>query len=274
MRPLRRQKGFIMAEASTKTLKELLKDKGLPDSESKKFLTYVDDAKRAESTKEQNKRPVTNNSATELLALATKYHNLGLTIDGINVVITGKSMAMVTFHGYKNKVKATYPSATFDVQLVREGDTFSVAKESGQVMYSHQIANAFADTEIIGAYCVVKIDGNEYFEALNKQDFEEMKKGSKMGYLWGTWASEFWLKSVIKRACKRHFYDIVAEVDKNDNEDYGQVELEQQVPHLDIQAKIQAAKTAADLEKIMDGLTPEDKVRAQPLVEKRLEKIS
>jgi hypothetical protein len=148
---------------------------------------------------------------------------MGILIDGVNAVITGRNMAMVTFHGYKNAVLRVYPEAQIDIQLVREGDDFKVAKKSGAVMYSHNIADPFADQEakIIGAYAVFKTKRGEFLETLNKTDYEKMEKSSKMSYLWDQWPSEFWLKSVIKRACKRHFYDIVAEIDKVDNDDFG-----------------------------------------------------
>lgn len=204
------------------TLKDKLLEANHPLSEVERFLAYVFDAKKAEENKD--KKPVSSNSDDMLYSLFTKYRNLGLVIDGVNVVITGRNMAMVTFHGYKNKVLETYPEAKVDMGLVREGDTFTLAKESGGVLYSHSVADPFGNKPIIGAYVVFITKRGEFVETLNKDDFGQMKKGSKMQSIWDTWASEFWLKSVIKRACKRHFYDIVAEIDKIDNEDYGLAE--------------------------------------------------
>jgi len=74
---------------------------------------------------------------------------MGSTVDGINAVITGKSMAMVTFHGYKNVVLRNYPETEIDMGLVREGDEFSLAKESGGVVYTHTIAEPFGNPSII-----------------------------------------------------------------------------------------------------------------------------
>jgi hypothetical protein len=133
-------------------------------------------------------------------------------------------MVMVTAHGYKNKVIATYPESTFDMQLVKQGDMFTLAKESGSVVYTHTFGDPFAnnkDGKIIGAYVVIKHSRGEFVETLNEDDYNNMKKASKQSYLWDLWSSEFWLKSVMKRACKRGFYDIVAEVDQQDNEDFG-----------------------------------------------------
>lgn len=225
------------------TLKDRLKKKRVPVDDINKFFAYIAGEKHKELSKD--KKPVTNNTNDMLYTIFIKYWGLGLVIDGINVVITGRAMAMVTYHGYKNKVIQTYPSAKFDVQLVRENDEFSVSKESGNIKYSHKIADPFGSGEIKGAYCVISIDGKDYFEALNKKDYDEMKKSSKQSYLWDRWDSEFWLKSVIKRACKRHFYDIVAEIDKVDNEDYG---LSDDVKASDEkkQAIIEAAKNDND----------------------------
>jgi hypothetical protein len=139
----------------------------------------------------------------------------------VNVVVTGNNMTMVTYHGYRNAVLNVYPEAQIDVQLVREGDTFSFGKESGKISYSHKIANPFTDTKIVGAYAIFKTKRGELMESLNLADYEKMKNASKMKFLWTQWESEFWLKSVMKRACKRYFYDVVAEIDKEDNATYG-----------------------------------------------------
>lgn len=214
------------------TLKDKLKKMRMPVSDINKFLAYIEGEKTKERAaiskaerdgKQRPFTPVLSNSDDQLYTMAFKFFGLGLIIDGINVVVTGKGMALPTFHGYKNKVKQIYPDAVFDVQLVREGDEFNVAKESGQVLYTHNIGDPFAEKEpaIKGAYCVIKFGGNEYLETLNKRDYEEMKNASKNPSTWNKWPSEFWLKSVIKRACKRHFNDITIELDKVDNEMFG-----------------------------------------------------
>jgi hypothetical protein len=206
---------------------KLVASKLFTEQEINKVQSYIAAAQReekaAQARKSDAKTPVSNNSEDQLYTLAVKYKNLGLLVDGVNVVITGVNMAMVTFNGYKNKVLSVYPETEFDIQLVREGDTFHFAKESGGVIYSHEMADPFSttDAKIIGAYVVFKNKRGEFLETLNRSDYEKMKKSSRQEYLWGQWESEFWLKSVIKRACKRHFFDVVAEIDKNDNEDYG-----------------------------------------------------
>lgn len=247
-----------MADA---TLKSVLMDKGLPEREAAKFALYVNNAKAEEARKGEDKaKPVTANTSEMLIALAVKFWNMDILIDGVNAIISGKNMAMVTFNGYKNKVLKTYPETQFDIQLVREGDTFNFSKKDGHVHYDHVIGDPFSQSNkpIIGAYVVFKNKRGEFLEMLNKKDFDEMKKASKQSYLWGTWESEFWLKSVIKRACKRHFYDVIAEIDKNDNDDYGLVAGDAPAPKPDDSKKIKEtvlaignAETLEDARKIV-----------------------
>lgn len=195
-------------------IKDKLLSRGYKPESIDKYLSHLSDKAK------DPKHPIIP-SEDAACSMFIKVMNLGLEFDGVSAVLTGVNMFMITYHGYKNKVLQTYPTAKFDIQLVREGDEFNVKKESGRVIYSHTIANPFVDKPIIGAYSVIKIDGSEYLETLNIDDYEKMKKGSKNSYLWDTWSSEFWLKSVIKRACKRHFYDIIADIDTVDNKYYG-----------------------------------------------------
>lgn len=261
-----------MSTQELKDLKAKLLQRPIPETEVNKFLGYIAESLREEQKKtEESKKPVTKNSLDTLYSMCTKFYDLGLTIDGVNVVITGKNMAMVTFHGYKNKVKSVYPSAKFDIQLIRKGDDFEVWKQDGVIHYKHKIADPFGIEEIIGAYSVITIDGVGYFESLNPKDYEEMKKSSKQQWLWNKWDSEFWLKSVIKRACKRHFYDIVSDIDKNDNEDFGLRDDQLDEPEPEITDKIRKAKDPEALQLILDNLTPEQKLQVDEEVNKKIE---
>jgi len=206
-------------------LKKKLIDAGHDEQEVGKFLAHLHDVRNAN-------KPI-NVTDTYAYSAYAKVTNLGIPFDGVSAVFTGQKMFMVTADGYKNRVLKTYPETEIDMQLVREGDKFQLAKESGSVVYSHTIANPFEDKEIEGAYVVMKNKRGEFIETLNKADFEKMKNASKQGYLWKTWASEFWLKSVVKRACKRHFKDIITEIDKLDNEYYGLKDQEATKEQLD-----------------------------------------
>lgn len=196
-----------------KALKKQLIDNGKNPVKVGKAIAYLSSADAA-----------TKHTQTELYSLVTKYLNAGSNLDGVNVVLTGRNMGLITFHGYMNKVKSLHPAVFFDVQLVREGDETKFAKESGSVMYTHTIGDPFNDQPIKGAYCVVKLNNgsnDESLELLNKEDFEKMRASSRNSSTWNKWESEFWRKSVIKRACKVYFSEEIRELEKIDNEDYG-----------------------------------------------------
>lgn len=199
---------------------QALKDKLIESNQDAnrvtKAIAYLSDSKVNEIVQKHTNQ--------EMYSLIVKYLNVGTNLDGVNVILAGKGMGLVTYQGYMNKVKQNHPDVFFDVQLVREGDNFKVGKESGSVIYSHSIADPFAsydDKKIVGAYCVVKFGDNESIELLNERDYNEMKSSSRSSHTWTKWPSEFWRKSVIKRACKVYFSEDVAQLDKVDNEDYG-----------------------------------------------------
>lgn len=196
-------------------LRNSLIEKSYDKEKVGRFIAYLS------SEKDKKDTPINKHTQAELYNLFVKYHNAGTSIDGINVVITGKNMALITYNGYKNKVLDTYPETEFDIQLMREGDEFNISKDSGKVFYNHKIANPFEDKPIIGAYVVFKNRRGQFFESLNQADFEKMKNSSRNSATWNKWESEFWLKSVLKRASKRHFADVVAKLEEIDNTDYG-----------------------------------------------------
>lgn len=159
--------------------------------------------------------------ATFLLQSIAECIDNGFALDGVNYVISGNRMYMPTYKAFKNKIYMVYPESVIDIQIVREGDDFSVNKDSGAVNYEHKINNPFDNKAVIGAYCVIKNKRGEFLELLNKHDYEEMKNGSKNPALWVKWDSEFWRKSVIKRACKTHFNDITSAIEEKDNQVIG-----------------------------------------------------
>jgi len=168
-------------------------------------------------------KPRYNFGADFLLQSIAECVDTGFALDGINYVISGNRMYMPTYKAFKNKLYMVYPQTVIDLQVIREGDTYEFAKESGSVIYTHNLADPFQteQSKIIGAYCIIKNNRGEFLETLNQHDYERMKDGSKNPALWNSWASEFWLKSVIKRACKRHFNDLTTALEEKDNEVIG-----------------------------------------------------
>lgn len=174
----------------------------------------------------------------------------GLFIDGETITLQFKGNLMVSYNyqAYKNKLLKIYPETKFDIQNVYKGDEFSFKKESGQVKYSHVISNPFADNkEIIGCYCIIKNNRGDFLETLNLQEIEKMKKVAKTTKIWDEWFSEMTLKSVIKRACKRHFKDITTNIEILDNENY---DLDLVNLEVEVREKIDEATSEEDLTKI------------------------
>jgi recombinational DNA repair protein RecT len=131
------------------------------------------------------------------------------------------SKMTIDYHTYKNKLLETYPESIIDIQLVFDGDDLNFSKESGKIIYNHKINNPFAkDKKAIGGYCVIKNRMGEFLEIMNDTEIQKCKQVAKMKTIWNTWETEMYLKTIIKRACKRFFHDIVKEIEDKDNEDY------------------------------------------------------
>lgn len=200
--------------------------------------------------KEQDKqtkqwKPRYNFGMDFILQSIAEAINTGFALDGVNYVLTGNRMYMPTYKAFKNKLYMVYPETIIDLQLIREGDTYSFAKESGAVIYQHNMGDPFADSKpkpIIGAYCVIKNKRGEFLETLNREDYQKMRDASKTPTTWDKWQSEFYLKSVIKRACKRHFNDVTQVLEEKDNELVGLADVVKASP--DKKAAIIAANKA------------------------------
>lgn len=127
----------------------------------------------------------------------------------------------IDYHTYKNKLLEVYPESKIDIQLVFEKDNFSFSKENGKVIYHHEILEPFAkNKKPVGGYCIIKNSLGEFLEIMNNEDIEKCKKVARMKSIWENWETEMYLKTIIKRACKRFFYDIVRDIDEEDNKNY------------------------------------------------------
>lgn len=186
-----------------------------------------------------------------------------LYIDGQTITLQfayGSVNANYNYQAYKNKLLKIYPETLFDIQNVFQGDTFSFKKASGKVLYNHSINNPFSDNKvIIGCYCIIKNKRGEFIETLNNTEIQKMRNIAKTQTIWNTWETEMTLKSVIKRACKRHFNDVVVNIEKIDNENY---ELENVSLESEVQSKIQECTEIDELGVIYDEY--KDKVSDEP----------
>lgn len=186
--------------------------------------------------------------------------NLFIDGDTITLQFKGSVMLSYNYQAYKNKLLNIYPETLFDIQNVHEGDIFNFKKESGKVVYSHEITNPFnTDKKIIGCYCIIKNSRGEFIETLNMDDIKKMRAVAKTDFIWKAWEGEMILKSVIKRACKRHFKDLVVNIEKTDNEDYD-LEKPLIIEESDENAKtiLNAAKTLDELKAQWVKLTPKE----------------
>ena len=181
------------------------------------FINYLNHLAN-EKKNGKYKNPWIQHRNDEYLAGCFKAVNKdGLAFDGRHITLqsTGISFDYIAF---KNKMLIVYPESLFDVQLVREGDKFSFSKVSGKVSYQHEIANPFGDSEIVGAYCIIKNKRGEFLTTLSRTEIDKHRKTAKTDFVWAAWFAEMALKTVIKKACKNHFADIFSDIEVLDNE--------------------------------------------------------
>lgn len=224
-----------------------------PADEVNVFINYLKDI---ETSKDREGKPVNPwfqyVKYEQLVDLYKKVSLDGLFIDGqtITLQFKGKLMVSYNFQAYKNKLLKVYPETLFDLQNVFAGDTFSFRKESGKVLYMHTINNPFENKkQIIGCYCIIKNKRGDFIETLNIDEITKMKNSAKTSKIWDAWFTEMTLKSVIKRACKRHFNDITTNIETLDNENY---EPETAEVSSDLKEKINNCDTLDELQIIYD----------------------
>lgn len=158
----------------------------------------------------------------EVVYFFKQVASTGLWLDGdiVTLQYKGKLMVSFSYQAYKNLVLLKYPETIFDMQVVKKDDEFCFKKDSGKVLYSHKMTSAFDEKPIIGAYCIIKNKNGEFIETMSREEIDKCRKVAKTDFIWKAWFSEMCLKTIIKRACKRHFKDIVVNAEKLDNENY------------------------------------------------------
>ena len=212
------------------------------------YLKFLENEKDKEGKQKNKWFPYfTDEQAAEVFKKVARDN---VYIDGETITISyrGKIIVSYNYQAYKNIVLNIYPETTFDIQLVYDGDDFSFFKESGRVVYSHRIKNPFeTNKKIIGTYCIIKNNRGEFLETLSMDDVAKMKAVATTKNIWNEWESEMVLKSVIKRSCKRHFKDIVVNVEKLDNDNY---ELDNVTVDNILQTKIENTNSISELSAI------------------------
>lgn len=163
---------------------------------------------------------ITKKSAEQLAVYFKRVaQDEGMFLDGVNITLTSRGIEY-DYKAYKNKVLLVYPESIIDNQLVYKDDTYKFRKESGKVIYTHEINNPFnqKDEDVIGAYCVIKNKRGEFIVTLGREDIDKHRKVAKTDSIWKQWFKEMCLKTVIKKACSVHFNDITTNMQEIDNE--------------------------------------------------------
>lgn len=212
------------------------------------YTSYLTALANARDKQKQLKHPwMTYKKDTELITFFKKVALDGLSIDGIHVTLQSTGISF-DYIAYKNKMYLIYPETTFDISLVYKEDTFKFQKQSGKIVYQHEINNPFNQDEknIVGGYCVICNKRGQFLTLLSKENIDKCRKVAKTDYIWLNWYHPMALKTITKAACKQHFQDIYQNIDTLDNEN---TDLE--LP-LDVDSKIKAAIEKIDT---LDGLT-------------------
>lgn len=212
----------------------------------------------------KNKNPwMQTKKADQLAQLFSRVKGEGLVFDGKHVSLQSTGISY-DYVAYKNKMILAYPESMIDMDVIKDGDTFTTSKESGKVIYSHTIKDPFQTADfktIVGAYCVVKNKRGEFMTLLSKEDIAKSRKVAKGDFIWQQWFKEMVLKTVLKKACKYHFEDTFESMNNVDNEsiDLSNISLDDEnQDKVDLVIKkIKSFKTLKSLQAFYLGLSSE-----------------
>lgn len=203
-------------------------------------------------------------TAKNLADLFKRVKKEGLVFDGKHITLQSTGIAF-DYVAYKNKMLLAYPESMMDVGVVKEGDTFTLENENGEVKYKHTIADAFKTADvnnINGAFCIIKNKRGEFATLLSKEDIQKHKKVAKTSMIWDAWFKEMVLKTVIKKACKYHYDDIFEGMNTIDNEsiDLDKSIVYESIPPEELDTvikKIESFKNLNELQNYYLGLAPQ-----------------
>jgi len=145
---------------------------------------------------------------------------LDIKLDGKHATLTQRGLTF-DYIIYKNRLLKNYPKAIIDLDLVFKGDTFTIKKENGCVIYDHSISNPFDKKldKLIGGYCIVRIPNRGEFQTtMGFDELEKHKKLSNMQYLYNDWWQELYKKTLLRKNLKFHLEDEFEDIQKIDDE--------------------------------------------------------
>lgn len=149
-----------------------------------------------------------------------KLKKLNIELDGKHATLTAKGLTF-DYIVYKNRLLQNYPKSVIDLDLVFEGDEFSIMKENGKVVYNHIIANPFVKKleNLKGGYCIIRIEGRGEFQTtMGLEELQKHKNLSNMQYLYNDWWQELYKKTILRKNLKFHFEDEFQDIQEIDDE--------------------------------------------------------
>ena len=172
-----------------------------------------------------------------LITSCIQAHQVGLSIDkrGHAWVVpyynknkgVKEAQMQIGWRGYVYRLCQKLESCKVHVDLVHEGDEFTIYKENNRETYIHKPANPFSTGKegCVGAYCYIEYtdDRGDRASVVGRMSIDEIQQIAgiaKSNKVWGPWWGEQAKKSVIKRTCKVQFSSITSDLDKIDNENY------------------------------------------------------
>ena len=184
-------------------------------------------------------------SPLSILTAVKQAVDLGLEIDGrkhghlikrnvnIGTKENPKWVAECTFQvgytGFIYSLKREIPDANIVVNLVKQGDIFTIKRDNDIEEYTHTIKDPFAgEDKIIGGYCYISFTlGNRKIakiEAMSKIEIEKIKACAVSDTIWNRWYEEKAKVAIIRRACKVIFAGLnnegIKKLLEHDNKDY------------------------------------------------------
>lgn len=140
----------------------------------------------------------------------------------------------VGYRGFIFAIKRAFPDANIVVNLVKEGDIFSIRKDGDIEEYTHTIKDPFAGQDkIIGGYCYISFTlGNRKIakiETVSKAEIINIRKSAKQDFIWKDWFEEKAKVAIIRRGCKVIFAGLNNEqIDNLVNKDNENFDLNQE----------------------------------------------
>ena len=123
------------------------------------YIDYLEKILKAKDKDEKLKNPwMKYKKDEELISHFKKVAEDGLVFDGVHITLQSTGVSY-DYIAYKNKMLLIYPETLFDIALVYKDDKFKFEKQSGKVIYQHEMSNPFDQSEerIEGGYCIREV---------------------------------------------------------------------------------------------------------------------